>query len=277
MKAQETNMSINDIIFENRNKSYGAYSIRKIYGSHVFKALTISVLSFSFILTFPIIHKKYFAEEVKEKTFELVEVKLEEINIEHPELPPPPPVSVDAPPPQISMVKFLPPEVKPDNEIKDDEDPPTDEQLHDSNPGDKTQDGEKLNTDVESGTGTGIGTVAPKVEEKPVQIVTWVPEMPQFPGGPAEYLNYLKKHIRYPSRAIEEGIEGTLKVSFVVNIDGTLSDIKIINSLGHGLDEEAIRVFKKMPPWKPGKQNSTATPVRLIYPVAFDIAEEEQN
>jgi protein TonB len=273
MKQQDTN--INDIVFENRNKSYGAYVLRKVYNNHIANALLISVVSFSLILTAPILYKKYFAREEEERKIDLVEVKLEEINLENPELPPPPPETMDAPAPQISMIKFLPPEVKPDNEIKDDEEPPTDEQLKESNAGDKTQDGEKNNTVVESGTGNGNGT-APKVEEKkPVEIVTWVPEMPQFPGGPAEYLNYLKKNIRYPSKALENGIKGTLKISFVVNVDGTISDIKVIHSLGYGLDEEAIRVFKKMPAWKPGKQNSNATPVRLIYPVAFDIQQEE--
>ena len=274
MKQQDTN--INDIVFENRNKSYGAYVLRKVYNNHIANALLISVFSFSLILTAPILYKKYFVREEEESKKDLVEVKLEEINLENPELPTPPPETMDAPPPQVSMIKFLPPEVTPDDKVKEDEDPPTDEQLKESNSGDKTQEGEKLNTSVETGTGNGNGT-APKVEVKPVEIVTWVPEMPQFPGGPAEYLNYLKKNIRYPSKALENGIKGILKISFVVNVDGTITDIKTVNKLGYGLDEEAIRVFKKMPPWKPGKQNNNATPVRLIYPVAFEIQQEEEQ
>ena len=274
MKSEETNISINDIIFENRNKSYGAYFLRKLYGNNVTIALLIGVTTFSVALTAPIIYKKFFAEDKQEEKLELVEVQLEDVNIKQPDLPPPPPMPISAPPPKIDMVKFIPPEVKPDEEVKDEEEPPTEDKLKDSNPGDKTQDGEKLNTVVESGTGEGTGTAAPPPPPKPVEIATWVPEMPQFPGGPAEYLQYLKKHIEYPERALESRIKGVLKISFIVNPDGTLGDIKIIKGLGFGLDEEAIRVFKKMPRWKPGKRDGAATTVRLTYPVTFEIAEE---
>lgn len=272
MKNEELNTSINDIVFENRNKNYGAYFLRKLYGNHINTAVIIAASSFALLLTFPIIYKKFFAEEKKEEKLEIVEVKLEEINIAHPEVPPPP-QQFTAPPPKIDMVKFVPPVVKPDEEVKDEDEPPTEDELKDSNPGDKTQDGEKLNTVVESGTGSGEGTTPPP-PPKPVEIATWVPEMPQFPGGPAEYLKYLKKHVRYPGRALDNEIEGTLKISFVVNSDGTLGDFKVLKGLGYGLDEEAIRVFKGMPAWKPGKQNGNATPVRLVYPVAFDISDE---
>jgi len=273
MKSEEPNISINDIIFENRNKSYGAYFLRKLYGSNVSIALLIAASSFTVILITPIIYKKFFAKEKKEEILEMVEVKLEDVNIKQPDLPPPPPVPVSGPPPKIDMVKFIPPEVVEDNKVIEEEEPPTVDKLEDSNPGDKTQEGEKLNTAVESGTGgTGQGTPPPPPPPKP-EILSWVPEMPQFPGGPAEYLNYLKKHIKYPSRALEDGIQGTLKVSFVVNFDGTITDIKILNKLGYGMDEEAMRVFKSMPPWKPGRQSDKPVSVRLVYPVTFDIEE----
>jgi TonB family protein len=104
-------------------------------------------------------------------------------------------------------------------------------------------------------------------EEDSGPVYTFVKEMPSFPGGDSERLKFLSKNIRYPQQAAENGIQGTVYVSFVVKSNGSLADIKIIQGIGGGCDEEALRVVKKMPVWKPGYQNGKK--VEVLYTMAI--------
>lgn len=107
----------------------------------------------------------------------------------------------------------------------------------------------------------------PKIEETKVFDV--VEEMPQFPGGQAALLEYLAKSIIYPKDAEENGVQGRVICTFVVEKDGSLSDIKVVKSVDPSLDKEAIRVVKSMPKWKPGKQNGSYVRVKYTVPVQF--------
>ena len=116
--------------------------------------------------------------------------------------------------------------------------------------------------------------VAPEVEEEEIveaEIFTVVEEMPEFPGGMAKLAEYLGKNIKYPQLARESGIQGRVFINFVVENDGSVTNVKVMRSLGGGCDEEAIRVVKSMPKWKPGKQRGK--PVRVSYnlPVNFKL------
>lgn len=116
--------------------------------------------------------------------------------------------------------------------------------------------------------------VAPEVEEDEIveaEIFTVVEEMPEFPGGMAKLAEYLGKNIKYPQLARESGIQGRVFINFVVENDGSVTNVKVMRSLGGGCDEEAIRVVKSMPKWKPGKQRGK--PVRVSYnlPVNFKL------
>jgi TonB family protein len=104
-------------------------------------------------------------------------------------------------------------------------------------------------------------------EEDSGPVYTFVKEMPSFPGGDSERLKFLSKNIRYPQQAAENGIQGTVYVSFVVKSNGSLADIKIIQGIGGGCDEEALRVVKKMPVWRPGYQNGKK--VEVLYTMAI--------
>jgi protein TonB len=95
--------------------------------------------------------------------------------------------------------------------------------------------------------------------------------MPEFAGGNAALMRYLRDHLRYPSQALREQIEGRVFVSFVVQADGTIADISIPKGLGYGLDEEAQRVVRQMPAWTPGQQAHHAVPVRFTLPITFRI------
>ena len=116
--------------------------------------------------------------------------------------------------------------------------------------------------------------VAPGVEEEEEeesaqQIFTVVEKQPEFPGGTAELFKYLSKAIKYPVIAQENGIQGRVVCSFVVNRDGSIVDIQVMRGVDPSLDKEAIRVISEMPKWKPGEQRGKPVRVRFILPVQF--------
>ena len=98
-----------------------------------------------------------------------------------------------------------------------------------------------------------------------------VEEMPEYPGGMDKLVEYLSQNIKYPQQAIEKGIEGKVFVSFIVEKDGSVSNVQVQRSLGGGCDEEAVRVVKAMPKWKPGKQRGKTVRVSYTLPVNFKL------
>jgi protein TonB len=114
-----------------------------------------------------------------------------------------------------------------------------------------------------------------EVEEEEVveaEVFTIVEEMPAYPGGDAKLYEYLGKNIKYPQIARESGIQGRVFVNFVVEPDGSVSNVKVMRGIGGGCDEEAVRVIKTMPKWKPGKQRGKAVRVSYQIPVVFKLA-----
>lgn len=107
------------------------------------------------------------------------------------------------------------------------------------------------------------------LEEEPIFVV--VESMPEFPGGNVELMKFLHSKIKYPSLAKEAGIQGRVFVSFVIEIDGSVSNIKILRGIGGGCDEEAIRVVQSMPKWKPGTQRNNPVRVRFNLPLKFTL------
>ena len=116
--------------------------------------------------------------------------------------------------------------------------------------------------------------VAPEVVEEEVveqEIFQIVEEMPSFPGGEAKLMEYVAKNIKYPQIARETGIQGRVFVGFVVEPDGSISNVKLLRGIGGGCDEEAMRVIKSLPKWKPGKQRGKAVRVSYQIPVFFKL------
>ncbi|MFA8300251.1 MAG: energy transducer TonB [Hyphomicrobiales bacterium] len=109
----------------------------------------------------------------------------------------------------------------------------------------------------------------PEIKEDEIFVI--VEKMPNFPGGLRELNKYLARNIKYPIVARESGIQGKVYLAFVVEPDGSISNIKLLRGIGGGCDEEAIRVIKNMPKWDPGKQRNK--PVRVSYqvPVCFTL------
>ncbi len=116
--------------------------------------------------------------------------------------------------------------------------------------------------------------VAPEIEEEEVveqEIFQIVEEMPEYPGGEKKLLEYVGKSVKYPQIARESGIQGRVFVNFVIEPDGSVSNVKVLRGIGGGCDEEAMRVIKSMAKWKPGKQRGKPVRVSYTLPVNFKL------
>ncbi len=265
-----------DVVFSDRNKAYGAYELRKSNPKNTLKALAITIVLFVLAISAPtIINKiKGFIPKPKEK------VKIEEVVLQPPpplneaEPPPPPPPSPEPQKPRVDQVKFPPPVVKPDEQVRE-KDPPSQEDLKVADPGQKDIKGDPTQT-VRIDEPVGNAPVSAAVtESNPNEIFTSVEVLPSFPGGMEAFGKYLGKALRYPSVAQENGVQGRVNVTFVVERDGSLTDIKPIGrQLGSGLEEEAVRVLKSAPKWTPGRQNGRPVRVQYTVPIVFTLADQ---
>lgn len=254
-----------DLVFSGRNKSYGAYVLRKQGDSNTIKGILAAVMVFVLSVSIPAI-----INLIKEKLPQEQDVKITEVSLleEPPPIdknePPPPPT--EPPPPLKSTVKFTPPEIKPDEKVPDDEPPPIQEEMKDKDAGKATVEGSADGVDMSliENTGTGEG-------EGP-EILTFAEQMPEFVGGLEEMYKFINKNIQYPQMARENGIQGKVILTFVVGTDGKISQIEQVSKkLGWGLDDEAIRIVKSMPNWVPGKQNGKPVAVKFTLPIKFQL------
>lgn len=120
-----------------------------------------------------------------------------------------------------------------------------------------------------------IDVAVPQMEEAqdPNEPMTFAEQMPEFPGGKDALVAFISKNLNYPEQAVEEGIEGVVYVSFVVEKDGKISNTKVLRGIGGGCDEEALRVVQGMPNWTPGKQRGEALRVKYNLPIRYKLAE----
>ncbi len=258
-----------DIVFAGRNKEYGAYQLRKENVRNTNKALIIGGLLFIIAIASPIILKYIQGKESEDKA----KLKETEVVLSAPppideKLPPPPP-PVEPPPPKVDQVKFPPPVVKPDEQVVEEE-PPTIKELEKADPGQKTIKGDP-NADIVINTPVGEGPINQEKTEDTNQIFTNVEVLPSFPGGLDAFGKFLGKNLRYPPIARDNGIQGRVYCNFVVEKDGSLTDIKVVRGIGGGCDEEAIRVLKNSPKWTPGVQNGRNVRVSYTIPIYFQL------
>jgi protein TonB len=259
-----------DIVFAGRNKEYGAYQLRKDNVKNTNKAIIIGCTLFALAIGTPLI-VKYLSGFVpddpskKEKLTEVVLASPPPID----EKAPPPPPPVEPPPPKVDQVKFPPPVVKPDAEVIEEE-PPTIKELEQADPGAKTIKGDP-NAEIVINTPVGEGPINQKVTEDENQIFQNVEVLPTYPGGLEAFGKFLGKNLRYPPVARDADIQGRVYCQFVVEKDGSLTDIKVVRGIGGGCDEEAKRVLKTSPKWNPGIQNGRAVRVSYTIPIFFQL------
>lgn len=254
-----------DIVFEGRNKIYGAYELRKSNSKTTVKALIIGSIIFSFAVAAPLIASFLpdSGEDEVDHNVKIATIKLppkkEEVK---PNQPPPPP-----PPPKVDQVKFVKPVVAKANEVT--EDPPKIEELKDKKVGSETIKGDPdavLTVDEPVGT----GTAAVVEEDNQVYNTAGIEVKPDFPGGIEKFYKFVGNNYKTPE---EEGLKGKVYVTFVVEKDGSLTDIKVLRDIGYGTGAEAIRVLKKCPKWTPGEQNGKKVRVLYSLPITIQSAE----
>ena len=251
-----------DIIFDNRNKTYGGYELRKNYNRRIKKVAGIMFLGMTALFSFSFVTVKH--------TEIIVKPSAKPTLISDVHIMPPPQIPHPIIPPSLSQQHvnthiFTPPKIVDDTQVPDDKQMPHNTDMHNAQPGTSNATGDS--TGMGSGGGkensTGVVETASNGPELPK---VWVEQMPQFPGDINEYIG---SHLHYPTVASNEGITGKVMVEFVVNEDGGVSDVKVLRGIGGGCDEEAARTIKAMPKWKPGKQNGTPVKVLFRLPITF--------
>lgn len=263
--------SMDDIVFEGRNKTYGAFRLRRLYDKHMSRAMITGIVFFLLVISSPQIIRmvKGFLPTPKDELV-MKEVTLAEPPPIDPKKPPPPPPPKVEPPPIKDQIKFVPPVVKKDEEVKEEEPPPpTIEEIKDKEIATETKKGEEGGVDA-SLTEPDAPPAPPVLEEpKEEEPFTYVEQMPTFPDGTEAMYKYIYDKIKYPAIARENGISGQVIVQFVVSKEGDIQKAKVVRGIGGGCNEEALRVVNGMPKWKPGKHNGRAVPVTFTLPIKF--------
>ncbi|HYI78465.1 MAG TPA: energy transducer TonB [Chryseolinea sp.] len=254
-----------DIVFEHRNKAYGAYFIRNIYSRHVVLATLTATLIVGLILAFPAI-AEYFKSQTDVPAVGLKQVKYTDLAPPPPiDKNTPPPPKLDIPPPVKTIIKFLPPKVT-DKQIVEEEEMPTIEEIKENDTGAETVEGDGVVLFEEP-----VEEILKEASDEDV-IFTIVEQQAEFDGGFEAMAKFLAKNMKYPAQARRMGIEGSVFVSFVIDREGNISDPQVIKGISADCDKEAIRVVKMMPPWRPGKQNGKAVKCRFVLPIKFRLA-----
>jgi protein TonB len=259
-----------DMVFEGRNKQYGAYQLRLENPKTTVKAFIIGAALFSFLVAMPIIYNAM-GDLVAKKNEEKVEV-IEVVDIPEPikEVLPPPPPEVEvkqAPKSLIDEVKLKPLEAVKKEEVPDD--PPKQEQFKDANPGSEDKKGD-IQGDVNIGTPSGDLNKGVEPEDDSVHTTAGLQVQPDFPGGIDAFRGFVMKNFRIPE--IDQDMTARIYVSFVVEKDGTLTDVKAVKDPGYGLGKEAERVIKSNKvKWNPGIQNGKPVRTRFNLPVTINI------
>ncbi|MCC6726269.1 MAG: energy transducer TonB [Saprospiraceae bacterium] len=264
---------IDDIIFEYRNKSYGGYLLRKLYPSNMTKGNIVATLLFILGITIPLI-AKFVKDRLPEEELINAEVTLAEPPPLDPKAPPPPPPPPPPAPPKKATIAFVKPVVKKDEEVTEEVAPPDVDDLKDIEISTKTQEG--TNDGVPDGLDEPVEEAPPAVveevkKEEPEEVFKVVEQKPEYPDGEAAMLKFIYENIKYPNIARENGVEGTVYVRFVVEKDGSVSNVEVVRDIGGGCGEEAMRVVKKFPKWNPGKQRGRAVRVFFNLPVKFKL------
>ena len=262
-----------DLVFEDRNKDYGAYDLRKTYNKRIIMALVITAYIALLALLGSVLASTLKPKDdnkpvIKEVTIQ--DLKQEE---EKPEPPPPPPPKPPDPP-KIEMTKFTPPKIVKDEEVQ--EPPPVVEELKETKIDVTTQEGIKDEGIIAPAViDEGKGIVEEKKEDEN-KIFEKVEIEASFKGGESAWRKYLERNLN-PSAPVDNGApEGlyTVYVQFVVSKDGSISDVRALTKHGYGMEEEAVRVIKKGPAWTPAIQNGRSVNAYRKQPITFQVQSE---
>lgn len=261
--------SLNDMVFEGRNKAYGAYVLRQLYHRHLASALTLAVALSLVLLVSPILIARLFPKPIE--AAELVDLPGSETVLIAP-----PAVKSELPAARAEATVRPPLATTPTKVVRDELAKPAKEVAPIAPAvGPLVDPGFVGLAGAEPGAGTGVGAGTGSVDSgtakaagPPAPFLT-AEVMPEFVGGNAALVRYLQKNLRYPAPALRNSIEGKVYIAFTVQSDGSIADVQVLKGLGFGADEEAARVVKNMPAWIPGQQNKHTVAVRYTLPITF--------
>ena len=264
------NRMFNDVVFEGRNKSYGAYFLRHMYSRNMVLAIFFSIGIFFLVVNVP---------EVIRLLKGYLPVAPVEIDTTQVFLTPPPTeVYVSSPEAQKPQRQNpdpkeninVTPTIVPENSEGIEAEPTT------------NIDSQSIESGSENGEGNNVAIVGGQEEEGSRSVTEgdrentsetflFVEQMPEFNNGYPGLLQYLQKNLKYPVVARQNGISGKVIIQFIVTAEGKIKDAKVIRGIGGGCDQEAMRVVMSMPDWKPGRHNGHAVPVRFTLPISFEL------
>jgi protein TonB len=250
-----------ELVFENRNKAYGAYELRQLHNRTMVMAMTFTFLGVVLLFGTSAIlqHHHPAAPPVVIHTVDLTNLQDKQIKRI-----PPPVIPHPLPPPPVATVRFVPPVVRPDVDVTERLPEITQLTAAISTTTTKGGPGElPVTIDESANTGTAV------TEDNTVYPVSDIQVFPSPIGGEEAWAKFLNKNLRFPQEAQDEGVGGRVFMSFVVEKDGSLSNITVERPAGHGFDEEATRVLKLAKAWKPGIQNGRPVRVKFIIPINF--------
>lgn len=251
-----------DIIFDNRNKSYGGYELRKHYNRRLAKAGAFIALGLGALISFSFINVDHAAKPV----INVTPLTPKDIDITPIQkvIPKPPREALPPPPAHVKTKIFNDPIIDPTDHLPEDKQMTQNKDLTDAHPGSRTAEGtDSLGDGIIPVVTTGPGIVKLPEPAKPRE---WVQQMPQFNGDMGAYIS---ARLKYPDAARNAGMEGTVLIKFVVNEDGNVSDAVVVRGVGGGCDQEALSMVNSMPKWKPGRQNGTPVKVFFTLPIKF--------
>ena len=267
-----------DMVFAGKNKEYGAYQLRKGTSGRNIKALLILVIAAALVggfLAWKVIEQKQ-AEEQQAymEAMELAKLQQQAKKEEKKKEPVKPKIE---PKKEIPVAretqKFTAPVIKKDELVKEENQVKQMDKLDDKVAvGAEDKEGVKYRTVEAVRSEIAVAAPPPPPAPKPevaTKVFDVVEEMPSFPGGNGALMSYLSSNVKYPVVAQENGVQGRVIISFVVERDGSISDVKVARSVDPSLDREAQRVVKSMPRWTPGKQNGQTVRVKYTVPVVF--------
>ena len=267
-----------EMVFAGKNKEYGAYQLRKGTSGRNIKALLILVIAAALVggfLAWKVIEQKQ-AEEQQAymEAMELAKLQQQAKKEEKKKEPVKPKVEMKKEIPVARETqKFTAPVIKKDELVKEENQVKQMDKLDDKVAvGTENKEGVKDRTVEAVRNDIAVAAPPPPPAPKPevaTKIFDVVEEMPSFPGGNGALMSYLNSNTKYPVVAQENGVQGRVIISFVVERDGSISDVRVARSVDPSLDREAQRVVKSMPRWKPGKQNGSAVRVKYTVPVVF--------
>ena len=267
-----------DMVFAGKNKEYGAYQLRKGTSGRNIKSLLILVIAAALVggfLAWKVIEQKKAEEQQAymeamelaklQKQAKKEEKKKEQVK---PKIEPKKEIPVAR-----ETQKFTAPVIKKDELVKEENQVKQMDKLDDKVAvGSEDKEGVKDRTVEAVRSEIAVAAPPPPPAPKPevaTKVFDVVEEMPSFPGGNAALMSYLNSNTKYPVVAQENGVQGRVIISFVVERDGSISDVKVARSVDPSLDREAQRVVKSMPRWTPGKQNGQTVRVKYTVPVVF--------